>query len=99
LEILFQLFDARVRRYSDLEREIVGISPKMLTQQLKQLERDGLVERTVYPQVPPRVEYKLTPWGQGLCPVLDSLLRWASQHDPALAASMPDATPQAQSRD
>ena len=49
----------------------------MLAQQLRQLEDDGIVERTVHQQVPPRVDYKLTQWGQELCPVLDALLRWA----------------------
>jgi DNA-binding HxlR family transcriptional regulator len=48
----------------------------MLTQQLRELERDGIVERRVYPQVPPKVEYSLTDWGRALCPVLDQLLEW-----------------------
>ncbi|MCK0206892.1 helix-turn-helix transcriptional regulator [Starkeya koreensis] len=76
LEILFQLFGGRVRRFSDLERAIPAVSQKMLAQQLRQLERDGLVHRVVHPQVPPRVDYALTEWGQALCPVLDALLRW-----------------------
>ena len=53
----------------------------MLIQQLRQLESDGVVQRTVYPQVPPRVEYRLTNWGQALCPALDSLLSWADRRD------------------
>jgi DNA-binding HxlR family transcriptional regulator len=77
LEILFQLFGGKVRRFSDLERAIEGVSQKMLAQQLRQLERDGVVERTVHAEIPPRVEYKLTAWGQSLCPVLDALLRWS----------------------
>jgi DNA-binding HxlR family transcriptional regulator len=48
----------------------------MLTQQLRQLERDGLVRRNVHAQVPPKVEYHLTEWGQSLCPALDALLSW-----------------------
>jgi DNA-binding HxlR family transcriptional regulator len=76
LEILFCLFGGRVRRFSDLEREIAGISQKMLAQQLRQLEADGILQRTVYPEVPPKVEYALTPWGQSLCPALDALLKW-----------------------
>lgn len=75
--ILFELFGGRVRRFSDLERAIPGVSQKMLTQQLRQLEADGVVARVVHPEVPPRVEYHLTAWGQALCPVLDSLLMWA----------------------
>lgn len=76
LEILFCLFGGRVRRFSDLEREITGVSQKMLAQQLRQLEADGVVRRTVHPEVPPRVEYALTDWGQSLCPALDLLLNW-----------------------
>ena len=77
LVILFQLFGSNVRRFSELERAIPGISQKMLIQQLRQLEADGVVARTVYAVVPPRVEYHLTEWGQTLCPVLDNLLTWA----------------------
>jgi DNA-binding HxlR family transcriptional regulator len=76
LEILFHLFGGRVMRFSDLERAIPAISQKMLTQQLRKLESDGLVCRTIYQQVPPKVEYALTEWGQALCPSLDSLLTW-----------------------
>ena len=57
------------------ERHIPGVSQKMLTQQLRQLEKAGLVRR-IYPEVPPKVEYALTDWGQALWPVLDSLLQW-----------------------
>ncbi len=77
LVILFQLFGSNIRRFSELERAIPGISQKMLIQQLRQLEADGVVTRIVYPEVPPRVEYHLTDWGQTLCPVLDKLLNWA----------------------
>ena len=78
LVILFRLFGGKVRRFSDLEREIPGISQKMLTQQLRQLEKDGIVRRIVHHQVPPKVEYCLTDWGQELCPALDALLKWAA---------------------
>lgn len=81
LLILFHLFDGKVQRYSDLERLIPGISQKMLAQQLRALETDGLVSRTVYPEVPPKVEYRLTTWGQALCPALDALLQWLEQRD------------------
>ena len=79
LVILFHLFGGRILRFSDLERAIPGISQKMLTQQLRQLERDRIVTRIVHPAVPPKVEYHLTDWGQSLCPALDRLLSWAEQ--------------------
>jgi DNA-binding HxlR family transcriptional regulator len=77
LVIVFHLFDGKVQRFSDLERVVCGISQKMLAQQLRGLEKDGLVIRTVYDEKPPRVDYRLTPWGQNLCPVLDGMLKWA----------------------
>src|SRR5437870_5402975 len=77
LVILFHLFGGKVLRFSDLERAIPAISQKMLIQQLRQLEKDGIVRRTVYQQVSPKVEYRLTKWGQALCPALDGFLKWA----------------------
>ena len=79
LLILFHLFGGKVMRFSDLERAIPAVTQKMLGQQLKALERDGIVLRTSYPQVPPKVEYRLTAWGQSLCPALDSILKWADR--------------------
>lgn len=79
LVILFQLFGGQVQRFSDLEKLIPGVSQKMLAQQLRQLEADGIVVRTVYAQVPPKVDYRLTEWGQALCPALDALLAWAEK--------------------
>ena len=76
LLILFHLFGGQVQRFSDLERLLPEISQKMLAQQLRQMENDGMVQRTVYPTVPPKVEYRLSEWGQSLCPALDSLLGW-----------------------
>src|SRR5260370_22008698 len=77
LLILFHLFGGKVMRFSDLERAIPAISQKMLAQQLRRLEADGIVQRTVHNQVPPKVEYRLTQCGQALCPALDALLKWA----------------------
>ena len=77
LVILFHLFDGQVQRFSDLEKRVTGISQKMLAQQLRQFEADGIVQRTVHSQVPPKVDYRLTPWGQQLCPALDAMLKWA----------------------
>lgn len=82
LLILFQLFGGRILRFSELEQAIPAVSQKMLIQQLRQLEQQGVVLRTVYPQVPPKVEYRLTDWGQSLCPVLDSLLQWRDARAP-----------------
>jgi DNA-binding HxlR family transcriptional regulator len=78
LVILFHLFGGKVLRFSDLERAIPAISQKMLIQQLRQMETDGIVSRIVHHQVPPKVEYCLTDWGQALCPALDALLKWAA---------------------
>lgn len=77
LVILFHLFGGRVLRFSDLERAIPAISQKMLIQQLRKMEADGIIRRIVHHQVPPKVEYSLTEWGQALCPALDALLIWA----------------------
>jgi DNA-binding HxlR family transcriptional regulator len=77
LVILFHLFGGKVLRFSEMERAIPAVTQKMLGQQLRRLEADGIVVRTVYPQIPPKVEYSLTPWGQALCPALDAILTWA----------------------
>ena len=69
-----------IQRYGALHREIGGISQKMLTQTLRSLERDGLVRRTVYPVVPPKVEYALTPLGETLIVPLAAIGVWAEQH-------------------
>jgi len=71
-------------RFSELERAIPSVTQKMLGQQLRQMEKDGIVVRKVYRQVPPQVEYSLTPWGQALCPALGAILKWADlRHRPA----------------
>jgi len=78
LMILFHLFGGKMLRFSALERAIPAISQKMLIQQLRQMEKDGIVRRVVYHQVPPKVEYGLTEWGHALCPALDAFLQWAA---------------------
>src|SRR6202023_4412871 len=75
LVILFHLFGGKVMRFSDLGRAIPNITQKMLGQQLRSLATDGIIVRTAYPKVPPKVEYRLTPWGQYLCPTLDAILK------------------------
>lgn len=81
LVILFRLFGGKVLRFSELEKVIPAISQKMLIQQLRQMEADGIVRRIVHHQVPPKVEYCLTDWGQALCPALDALLQWAAARE------------------
>jgi DNA-binding HxlR family transcriptional regulator len=76
LTILWSLFHG-VKRFSELRAALKGVTHKMLTQHLREMERDGLVTRTVYAQIPPRVEYELTPAGQSLRPVVDAMSAWA----------------------
>lgn len=75
------------KRYSELQRSIDGISQRMLTLTLRSLERDGLVERTVTPTSPPRVDYALTPVGATLSGQVDALIRWAGEHREYVAAA------------
>jgi len=67
------------KRYSELHRGVKHATHKMLAQQLRQLEADGIVDRVVYPQVPPKVEYSLTPLGRGLGPLLEAMGDWGTQ--------------------
>ncbi len=69
-----------IRRFGELQRGLNGITQKMLTQQLREMEGDGIVSREVYPQVPPKVEYSLTPLGESLKPVLAALHQWGVQY-------------------
>jgi len=84
--IIIQLFAAKKPlRFSELERRVDGVNQKMLIQQLRQLEKDGIVTRTIYPQVPPKVEYTLTEMGIALGPSLEALIDWAFMRREALA--------------
>nr|WP_244857995.1 helix-turn-helix domain-containing protein [Agromyces archimandritae] len=74
-------------RFTELQRRIDGISHRMLTQTLRALERDGLVRRTAYPEIPPRVEYALTPLGRSLLEPTLALVRWAAEHHPELTTA------------
>ncbi|WP_280266633.1 winged helix-turn-helix transcriptional regulator [Nocardia wallacei] len=67
-------------RFNELLQRIPGLTPKVLTQRLRQLERDGLVVRTYYPEVPPRVEYAATPLATTLRPLFNSLAEWSDEH-------------------
>jgi DNA-binding HxlR family transcriptional regulator len=76
--IICQLFGAKgPLRFSELERRVEGVNQKMLIQQLRQLEKDGIITRTIYPEVPPRVEYTLTDIGHRLGPSMAELIEWA----------------------
>ena len=78
--VIHILGDARTLRFNELRKEVDGISQRMLTVTLRGLERDGLVARTVYPEVPPRVEYSLTPLGITLRQTIRGLVAWAAKH-------------------
>lgn len=81
------LLGERTKRFTELKREIDGISQRMLTVTLRGLERDGIVTRTVYPVVPPHVEYSLTPMGETLMDAASTLVAWAESHLPDIDAS------------
>ncbi|MBK8030575.1 MAG: helix-turn-helix transcriptional regulator [Chloroflexi bacterium] len=74
------LLDGQPQRFSAIQRRIEGISQKMLTKTLRTLERDGLVERHIYPEVPPRVEYQLTALGKSLSTLINAVQAWAESH-------------------
>ncbi|MEU9244173.1 helix-turn-helix domain-containing protein [Streptomyces sp. NPDC048385] len=87
VSLIVNALSAGPQRYSDLSRRLVSVSQKMLTQTLRNLERDGLVERTVTPSVPVRVDYALTPLGEGLIPVMRAIKSWAEENmDEVVAA-------------
>ncbi|MDZ8105856.1 MAG: helix-turn-helix domain-containing protein [Nostoc sp. DedQUE12a] len=69
-----------VKRFGQMQRALPGITQKMLTQQLREMEEDGIIHREVYPQIPPKVEYSLTPLGETLQPILYAMHEWAVQH-------------------
>lgn len=93
--ILWKLHHYGVLRYSALRRLLPGITDRMLAQHLRELEDDRLVARTVYPVVPPRVEYAFTPLGRTLAPVLDALTTWSHAHEPRLRAGLAARTARA----
>jgi DNA-binding HxlR family transcriptional regulator len=87
--ILAHPFGETVMRFSDLQRAIPKVSQKMLIQQLRSLEKDGVITRTVHQQVPPKVEYRLTELGLALGPVFLALLDWAQLHQATDVGQLP----------
>jgi DNA-binding HxlR family transcriptional regulator len=87
VHVIVLLAKAGTLRFSDLRRRAEGISQRMLTVTLRGLERDGLVARTVHPEVPPRVEYTLTPLGETVRDIVRSLMDWSSAHVADVAAA------------
>jgi len=78
--LVFYALAQGTKRYSELQRQIAGISPKMLTQTLRSLEQNGYVEREIFPEVPPRVEYSLTELGVSFVQPVAVLFQWAQDH-------------------
>ncbi len=85
--LIIGLLSDDAKRFSELQRGISGISHKMLTQTLRQLERDGLITRTVYAEVPPRVEYQLTELGRTLCEPILAIVRWSETYIEQVSAA------------
>ena len=91
-EILWHL-QAGPKRFMELRRLIPPVSPKVLTQKLRELERDGLVRRTHHPEIPPRVEYEMTDLGASAVPVLQAIDRWWSRYQAQIVPSRPPSGP------
>ncbi|MBU6360517.1 MAG: helix-turn-helix domain-containing protein [Chloroflexota bacterium] len=70
----------RTMRYGELRRELIGITEKMLAQQLREMENDGLIVRTQYPEMPPKVEYSLSKFGKSFSPILEQIALWGQQY-------------------
>jgi DNA-binding HxlR family transcriptional regulator len=77
--VLFQL-SSGTKRFGELRKLLPNVTQRMLTLQLRELEQDGLVRRTVYAEVPPRVEYELTAWGESLRPIIDAMCEWGQRY-------------------
>ena len=78
--ILWYVAFFKVQRFGELLRRLDGITQSTLTKQLRELEKDGFLQRKVYPEVPPKVEYRLTPLGESFLPVLNHMLSWSEAH-------------------
>lgn len=78
--ILLILLQQGTHRFSELKRRVPGITQKMLTKQLRELEEEDIITRKVYPQVPPKVEYSITEYGKSLGPILEAMHEWGTAH-------------------
>lgn len=78
--ILLHLLQEGTKRFSELKRSLPGITQKMLTKQLRELEAEDIIQRVVYPQVPPKVEYSITEYGTSLEPILEAMHEWGTKH-------------------
>ena len=78
--ILLYLISKGVNRFGIMQRGIEGISKQMLTKQLRELEYDGMLDRKIFPEIPPRVEYSLTPYGESLMPIIEQMRDWGLAH-------------------
>ena len=90
--ILFHLGNEGTKRFGELKQKMPNITQKMLTQQLRELEHDGLVYRRVYAEVPPKVEYSLTEFGRTIMPVMENLCRWGQSYEEEFRIALPGAT-------
>ena len=78
--LILWLLYTKTMRFNELSKNLVGVTQKMLTQQLRELEKDGMIRREVYPVVPPKVEYSITEYGKTLYPILESMAYWGDNH-------------------
>jgi DNA-binding HxlR family transcriptional regulator len=92
--ILFHLTHDGTHRFAELRHKIPGVSERMLTQQLRKPEDDGIVHREVYPEVPPKVEYSLTNYGKSLRPITEVMCEWGQKHIKRLKAKKKQSTQQ-----
>ena len=76
----WKLLRSRPWRFNELKKDLDGISQKVLTDSLRSMEEDGIITRTVYPEVPPRVEYALSPLGESMRPILDAMEQWGNEY-------------------
>ena len=97
LEILWLLSHHGTRRFGELKRGLPGITQHMLTAQLRALEKDGLIKRTIYAEVPPRVEYEITPNARRLRPIFVEIVKWAQDNEAGVTAPRQEQEPAAES--